>query len=254
MLLTIGLVLTIAGVGCTGVVVVRAMPRMRLLPMRRRRSRRDRETAVKERIMLDRITRRMHGVGALLRRRSRAMFGAVGPALDRGYRRLRLLAQEHRPLRAMDAVTCDVLVADAAAALDRQDFDDAEERYLACLKADTKHRGAYLGLAALYAARKELVLAEETLRFLRKLYPSDSDIMMKFAEILVAREKPPAALKEMQGALRIAPKNPRYLDFAVELAIVKRDRRLAEQFLEQLRDANPENAKLEELEGRVREL
>ena len=95
------------------------------------------------------------------------------------------------------------------------------------------------------------MLAEETLRFLRRLYPSDHEVAFMLAEVLRDREKGTAALKEIQAAVALAPRNPKYLDFAADLAIVERSRPLAARFIAQLREANPENQKLAEFEERI---
>ncbi|MBI4449515.1 hypothetical protein HY634_00470, partial [Candidatus Uhrbacteria bacterium] len=65
------------------------------------------------------------------------------------------------------------------------------------------------------------------------------------------RGKRAAALKEIQAAIGQSPRNPKYLDFAIELAMMERNPRLATKYLTQLREANPENQKLEEFEERI---
>jgi len=246
-----GVVLGVLGVAVVGVIVVRAAPRLAQYraptPTRAHR-----ESIVKERLFLDRLTRHIQGVGERVSRRTSAGFRSWESQLQRGYRRLRLLAQEyvvHHPESSV--VSCDAHIAAADSATAREEYDDAEEHLLACLKIDPKHRVAYLGLSDVYQKRKEGGLAEETLRFLRRLHPEDADVAARLAAVLHERGKRAAALKELQVAIDHAPRNPKYLDFAIELAMMERDPRRAAKYLIQLREANPENQKLEEFEERI---
>lgn len=251
MLIPLGLIVAAAGLLALVVLGIRVAPRLRdMHPAKKRR--RTREELVVERILTERLTRRLRAFGTDIGGRVRRASSGIQPRLERGYRKLRLLAQEHAHPVALTPATCDVLIPRAEAALASGDWDAAEEQYLGCLKVDAKHRGAYLGLATLYRQRKEDTLAEETLKFLRKLYPDDAEVAYGLADVLHTRGKCDAALKEIRAALRAAPKNPRYLDFALECAMVKQDAPAAREYLAMLRDANPENAKLEELEERVR--
>ncbi|MBI4434463.1 hypothetical protein HY635_01435 [Candidatus Uhrbacteria bacterium] len=252
MLLVIGAILTAIGAAVLTVIVVRVMPRLVHLPSRPAPTRAERELRVKERLLLERLTRQMRGTAHAMSRGATATFRRWESGLQRGYRRLRLLAQEYVVSKtAPTAMTCEVHLTSAAEAINKESLEEAEEHFLACLKLDPKHRGAYLGLAALYQQRKEDALAEETLRFLRKLYPDDGEVAAYLADVLRSREKYGAALKELLVAIDQSPRNPRYLDFAIELAIMDRNARLAGRYLDQLREANPENQKLEELEERI---
>lgn len=251
MLIVIGVVLAALGAVAVGVILVRATPRLARIrtapptPV-------NRESAVKERLFLDRLTRHIQGAGTNLSRRASLGFRSWEAQLQRGYRRLRLLAQEyvvHHP--ESRAVSCEGHLAAANDAVTREEYDEAEEHLLACLKIDPKHRAAYLGLSDVYQQRKEEGLAEETLRFLRRLHPDDADVAARLAGVLQGRGKRAAALKEMQAALDHSPRNPKYLDFAIELAMMERNPRLAAKYLAQLREANPENQKLEELEEQI---
>ncbi|MDO8599172.1 MAG: hypothetical protein Q7S02_03605 [bacterium] len=252
MLTAVGGALAFVGATTVLVVVMRVFPRLARLPKRAEAPAPDHEFALKERLLLERMKRRMRGWGTRMSRRASTMGKGLEARLEHGYRRLRLLAQEYVATKsASPAVTCETHIAAADAAIAQDELEEAEEHYLACLKLDPKHRDAYLGLAALYRKRKEDGLAEETLRFLRKLCPEDHEVASMLAGVLRDREKGSAALKEIQAAIALAPRNPKYLDFAADLAIVERNRRLATRFLDQLREANPENQKLQELEERI---
>lgn len=255
MLWTIGAVLTAAGATTIAAIVVRAGARLVHLPARPPPTRAERELRVKERLLLERLTRQMRGTAARWGRGASATFRRWESGLQRVSRRLRLLAQAYvAPKAAPTSITCDAHLASAGDAVGREELEEAEEHLLACLKLDPKHREAYLGLAEVYRQRKEDALAEETLRFLRKLYPDDVDAVVRLAMVLRDRGKHAAALEEMEVAITRSPRNPRYLDFATELAIMERSVRLAKRYLNQLREANPDNQKLAEFTARIAEL
>lgn len=245
----VGGILAALGIAALLTVVVRALPRLARLP---KAPTPNREFSLKERILFERMMRRLQGAGSQISHRVATTFRGWEAHLDRGYRRLRLLAQEYVPTRpAAKEEACRTYIASAEVAATSGEFTEAEERYLACLKINPKHRDAYLGLASLYRKRKEGGLAEETLRFLRKLYPDDHEVLAVLAMVLQEQGQGSAALKEIQAAIALAPRNPRYLDFATDLAIMEQNRRLAAELLSQLRAANPENQKLAEFEERI---
>src|SRR3989338_6441285 len=200
MLTVIGVVLFVAGVVVVGGIVATAASRAAALPIRT--PVRSRETLVKERILLERILRvaRSWGEG---RFRSWGGFSrGLGARLREQYRSLRIRSQEYAtPKRDAKPATCATRIASARAALAEEQYDRAEEELLACLKMDAKHRDAYLGLSECYRARREDGLAEETLTFLRKLYPEDAEVAFLLAGLLRARGKDAAALREATAAV-----------------------------------------------------
>lgn len=253
MFVALGAVVLALGVVLLGSAIVPALPRSARLAQEPPPAA-QRELALKERLVLERMTRRMHEFLGSIERSFRVRASTWGIGLRKGYRRLRLLAQEYteRPSVAAEPATCDALIAAARSALDAEAYEEAEERLLACLKIDAKHRDAYFALAAVYRKRKEDALAEETLRFLRRLCPEDAEISAALADTLSVRGKTDAAIKEIQSAIALVPRNPRYLDFAIELAILKRNPRLAKKWAAQLQEANPENQKLADFAERIR--
>lgn len=250
-------ILTIIGIILVGIgaflifsILAATAPRLAILRLRAKVP--SRETLVKERLLLERIMRQTRewwraGFGVRLQ-----AFRKINDALQRLYRRLRIRAQEYRTAKP-EAVpmVCANALEEARAAMAKGDYEHAEELLLGCLKIDAKHRDAYIGLSELYQLRNEHMLSEETLRFLRKLYPKDAEVAFLFTGILNQHGKHAQALREIEAALAVEPRNPKYLDFAIELAIVVQKASQAGRWLEQLREANPENQKLAEFGDRI---
>jgi predicted Zn-dependent protease len=63
-----------------------------------------------------------------------------------------------------------------------------------------------------------------------------------------------AALDSVRDALEFEPNNPRYLDLILDLGIMKKDKKLCEENLARLIEANPENNKIEEWRQKINEL
>ena len=71
------------------------------------------------------------------------------------------------------------------------------------------------------------------------------------AEIFLIKGDNDNALTMIQNALTLAPKNPKYLDFLIELSILINNKYLAEITWDKLKEVNPENQKLAGLQERI---
>ncbi|MEK7532689.1 MAG: tetratricopeptide repeat protein, partial [Patescibacteria group bacterium] len=151
---------------------------------------------------------------------------------------------------------------------------------------DNRHAGAYRGLGKVYMKNGQHEQADETFLFLLKLTPHDDTVYVKLGQnAYQAGDRPKAidyyergvaanpnvplrhfelaelyredgqaekAMKEYKKAVELEENNPRYLDgllnSVIELGKVKE----AKELLRVLKEANPENQKLEEFEERIR--
>lgn len=59
------------------------------------------------------------------------------------------------------------------------------------------------------------------------------------------------AIKSYQDALNLEPNNPKYVSALLELSIEARNKSLAVRTFDKLKQVNPENEKLDELEKEV---
>lgn len=167
-------------------------------------------------------------------------------------------------------------------------FEKAEELYIAAIKIDKKSVAAYRGLADTYLAKSAFEEAFQTYDFLAKLTPNDDAMMVKFSELLEEKgrineainymerattindalssrffrlaelytkaNQPELALEAVTQAVELEPKNPKYLDFLIESAIICGKRELAVKAFEELRLVNPDNNKLLELKEKIDKL
>lgn len=167
-------------------------------------------------------------------------------------------------------------------------YEESEQAYIDVIRMDNRHAGAYRGLGKVYMKNGQHEESEQTFLFLLKLTPHDDTIYVKLGQNAhQAGDRPKAiayyeqgvtanpqvplrhfelaelyredgqkdkALREYRKAVELEENNPRYLDGllngSIELGKVKESKEL----LRLLKEANPENQKLEEFEERIREI
>ncbi|MFA5126402.1 MAG: tetratricopeptide repeat protein [Patescibacteria group bacterium] len=175
--------------------------------------------------------------------------------------------------------TLDEMLTQARQQINDEDYQAAENLLIDVLSLDNHNVEAYKLLAEVYRARKEYEQARETLEYLLKLthesdpavYFSLADIakqrgnlkqaeedylksislsddnylyFLSLAEVYLDLDQSEKALSTAQRALILSPNNPKILDFLINLSIIIQDQELAKQYLNKLREVNPENNKL----------
>jgi len=164
-------------------------------------------------------------------------------------------------------------------------YDKAEEFFIAAIKYDKKLVPAYRGLADTYMAKAAKEEAMQTYDFLSRLTPNDDALLVKLselneegdkineaihylekaisindslsprfyhlAELLQKVGQPEVAMEAIAQAVELEPRNPKYLDLLIEIAIICNNRPVAEKGFDELRLVNPENQKLAEFKERI---
>ncbi len=171
-------------------------------------------------------------------------------AVERSYQEKRLKSGEV----TMDKAELDAMVDEGKKLLKEEEYDRAEKRFIEVISHDAKNVRAYEYLGRLYQYKKDLALAKQTFQFLQKLSPDDASVIASLGEVEEASGNMDKALKHYQKAVDLSPKNPKYLDFLIDSLLEKQDIVDAQEKIAQLREANPENKKIEEFEERLSEL
>jgi len=164
-------------------------------------------------------------------------------------------------------------------------LEKAEELFISAIKVDAKCVPAYRGLGDTYFAKGSLEEAMQTYRFLLQLDSEDDNTMVKLAEIaesqgdleeaiqyyqqavvtndalsprfyhlaelLLKVKQPETAREAIIQAVELEPKNPKYLDLLLEIAIICGDKSLAQSGYDELRIVNPDNQKLGDFKDRI---
>jgi tetratricopeptide (TPR) repeat protein len=172
--------------------------------------------------------------------------------------------------------------------LQNKDYEQAEELFIEAIKLDVKCQPAYRGLGYTYLAKGQLAEAKETFQFLLQLNPHDDVAIVKLgeicenqgqleeaigyfqravlendnlstrfyhlAELLLKVKQPETAQEAVVQAVELEPKNPKYLDLLIEIAIICGNAALAEKSYQELRLVNPENKKLAEFKEKIEKI
>ncbi len=133
-------------------------------------------------------------------------------------------------------------------------FDEAEQKCIEIISFDHKNTDAYKKLGFIYLEQKNYNNAEETFAHILKLIPDDVETLIDLGLLLKQRDEKEKALQSFSRAVEIEPTNPKNLDFLIEISIMVGNKGLASKTLEKLKEVNPENQKLEELEERIKNI
>jgi tetratricopeptide (TPR) repeat protein len=179
------------------------------------------------------------------------------------------------------------LLIEAKELVDREEYAEAEKKYIEIIGLDAKNIEAYRGLGNLYFLQKNYEDAKQTFSHILKLNKMDDKAYAKLgkiaeqegnfdkakkdllrsidieaapihyfelAEVCFKMEKYKEALSNLNKALKIEPNNPKYLDLLVTVSIIIKDKNKSTEALNRLKEVNPENKKIEEFEEQINEL
>lgn len=146
------------------------------------------------------------------------------------------------------------LLAEAENLTAKEEYSEAEKKYIEIISIDAKSAKAYHGLGQLYFLMKNNDEAIQTLEHILKLNSKDAQAYFELAEIFVKLEKYDKALKNLDKALKFEPNNPKYLDLSVSVNIARKDKKGAREALARLSKVNPENQKIGEFDSQIKEL
>lgn len=166
-----------------------------------------------------------------------------------------------------------------------KNLDRAEEQFISAMKIDKKYSPAYRGLGDVYLEKGSIEEARQTYRFVLQLDPGDDNVLVKLAEIAESQGdleeaieyfqqavlindslstrfyrlaellnkvgQPEVAKEAALQAVELEPKNPKFLDLLIELAIICSDKTLALKAYNELRLVNIENHKLSDFRERI---
>lgn len=173
------------------------------------------------------------------------------------------------------------LLKEADEFLAKDDFANAEKKYIEIISLDHRNINAYRGLGNMYIAQKNYADAKQTFEHVLKLNKLDDiayaslgkiaqeagdfaeakddfqkSINIKnsavhhfeLAEVCLKMENYEEAVQNLEKALEYEPSNPKYLDLLLTISINLKDSGRAFSLLRRLKEVNPENQKIPEFE------
>jgi len=244
----LGIFLVLVALGVIGWIVIHKFPQ--LASMNVEQSSVERLRRLKQHLALNRMARRVRVLkGKIITPEN---WQRVKYVVQESYQKLRLLEDKYKT-HTEEAKIQLLLKRGRAALID--DSELAEQCFLEIIGLDPKHLESYEALSRIYLDRKNIKEAMETLEFLVKLNPAFAGrYLIDIASALLMSGDRKGAWEYATKAIELESSNPKYLDFLIELAIVDGRQREGMQYLEALQGVNPENAKLGELQRRLKEL
>lgn len=141
----------------------------------------------------------------------------------------------------------------------RDDFSDIEKALIEAIGLDSRNIEAFKELGELYHKNKRYEEAEQSLEHTLKLLGDEevseqADVYFDLALVAADIGDPQKADERIRKAVKLSPNNPRFLDAMLEISIMNKDKMSAREALDRLKQANPDNKKIEERESKLEEL
>jgi len=231
----------------------------------------EKETKVKNRIMVERLSRGFFKFKKIMNLVFSPLAKSLVLNITQAYQKAMDLEKnnlKNQPLKKIDIQQEVTEKIEAAKKyLTERDFAKTEEICINILELDKKNIAAYEILAEIYLADRDYKKARETSRYLIKLLTKEkektenSDVKHRLANsyadlgyIYQLENRNSYALANFQKAVDLEPVNPRFLDLLLKISIILKNKNLAKQVFNDLKAADPENQKLEELKEEIHNL
>ncbi|NTU98545.1 tetratricopeptide repeat protein [Candidatus Falkowbacteria bacterium] len=286
----IPLVLLILSFGFMAAIAIRKFPALASLDVDNIPA--EKEARFKERILSNRLKRKVLRWYAKVARVFRPILGWLAEMTKGLYGKLHDLKEKYRteqPITAEDVEKKIALLFTEIEELVRsEDYLAAEKRLIEIISLDSKNIRAFKLLGHVYVDKKDYEEAKQTFEHILKLKADDEEVYEDLA--LVARASGNLDLAKedylksleinnqraqtfynlanisqetkdffgaseyIQKALKLEQNSPRYLDTAIEISIIIKDKVLALNAYDRLSKVNPENQKLAEFKQRIDEI
>jgi Flp pilus assembly protein TadD len=132
--------------------------------------------------------------------------------------------------------------------------DQAKEIYNFILKMDVQNNAALAGLAEMEMAQNNWAGAREVYKKIMEAGTTNPEYYCDYGYVSEKLDDHKNALEMYQKAVDLKPSDPRYLDYLLEESILNKKKYLAFKVFDQLKEANPENQKLDEFKKRIEEI
>lgn len=191
------------------------------------------------------------------------------------YKQKHLFLIKKQPLIAQQKIQD--LLSEGEKLIKEDDLAGAEKKFIEIISLDPNNLEAYHNLGQLYLKQKNFFNAKETFEHVLKLIIKSqhwwegfkrkekivsspkinsqiSSVYLDLGEVCSAMEDNEKALQNYKKAVEIEPNNPKNLDFLIEMAIIVKNKKIAEKGLQDLKKVNPDNEKIKDFEVHLKEL
>lgn len=231
----------------------------------------EKESKVRTRIMIERLDRGLGVFRKFLGKFSGPIFKKILDSVNQLYLKIFELEKssfKNKPLKEIDVYkNIQEKISEANKLISDGSFDKAEEVCIDILGIDSKNLDAYKLLCDVYQEKKDYKKARETCRYLVKMLLKDkaeSDgngkrhrLANSYADlgwIYQTEGKNDQAFANFQKAVELEPNNPRFLDLLLKISIILENKKLAEKTFLDLKNADPDNQRLDDLKDQINNL
>jgi len=263
-------------------VIVKKVPQLKSLDVAT--ISREKERATKDKILVDRIKRKTKKGQEVMLKGLVPTWAKFSDSFKGFYNKLQDLEKKYKREEVKQVISdapefkkkIDHLLDEAAESYKKEDFEDAEKKYIEIISLAPQEKKAYKGLGDLYMKKKEYKQALETYKFVLKLDLKGTEEIVKeeggqeirtfsnsveladdhvdLGEVSMALERYMNAIDYFKKAVQLEPNNPRNLDLLIDASISAGNKVLAMEALNALKRINPENQKLTDYQERIREM
>lgn len=274
-----GILIAVAVLAIIGLFVIIGRKFGALRQMSRQIDRNHRESMTKEALITRRLERKFSAVSRVSQKYVAPVFRLAGKGIQTGYAKLVELENQYRHRSALTATDQPTtqgtqseigrLLNEATDFSNQENFVEAEKRLITLISLDPTNLPGYRKLADLYLETKDYPHAKETLSFVigleKKTHEEQevidgSDTIQLAADYIdlgmVCQElgEQSEALRHIEQAAKLDPNNPKNLDLLLETSLAAKNKVLAWEAFDRLKQVNPDNQKLADFQQRIAEL
>lgn len=184
-------------------------------------------------------------------------------------RKYRVIAEEKEAAEPTNGSTALKLSGEIDELIEKDEYAEAEKRIIELISHAPNSPIWYRRLGDLYVKTKDYVHARETYEYVITLdekLRSEKEIIngseslelagdyLTLGQILRDTGELDAAVEKIEKACRLEANNPRNLDLLIETSILAGNKVLAWEAFDRLKNVNPDNQKIAELEDRLNEI
>lgn len=260
MIWTIPIVVIIVSLVVIIFVLIKKIPKLRVIDVQSIPEERTRE--LKEKIIMEKLSRSGRNkfrIVAKVFSSITKVFSKFGRrtvqrlyAIEQYYQKLNRTATEGQ--HSYSHETIKQMTVEAESLIRQEEFIPAEKIYIDIISHNPKSVDAYEGLGNLYLKKGEYEQAKETFKFSLRISPNDASVHVSLAELETKLGNHKQALESLRKAVGKRSKNPKYLDLYIESALLAGSLKDARNGLQLLKRVNPENQKIQDFEERFLKL
>lgn len=240
---------------------------------------------LRDKILLERIKRQTQKSGKLVSGTAASIFGRILSAIRGLFKKIYDLEKKYKDQAFSKAnlspaelnAKLKSLFDEANSLLKSERYAEAEKFFIEIVSLDPKNIEAYESLAKVYAHQKSFKEELEIRQFILKLRLKSGRTVVKendkgekvktldnaasvaesyfnVGAVYQKLDKFDQSLINYQRALEIEPMSPKFLDQAIEICVILKNRQLGYDLLKQLEESNPDNQKLREYREKLKNL